>query len=1840
MNFLYFGTAQNSFSNSIKKSASFILALFLLLSSVSSAFAQEIDAVTLPVVGESDAQVLLIDTAPIVGVTDVPTEPAPVLPVADEPLTEEVVPVEEKPLEEQPIEEDPEMAAMEGISGPPEFIGKTSESSNSRVSSQVDDLTGSLVYEYPIIVPPGRNKMTPGLALTYNSANSVDDSVIGSGWDFNIPSIERINRKGTNNLYTENYFHSSFDGELISTSTGMYAAKVENGNYLKYQFSSSTWSVTDKLGTVYKFGNTAATRQDNAFNTAQVFKWMLEEVRDTNDNYISYEYYKDAGQIYPSKITYTGNGSTSGILEVNFVRESRSNASISYSTGFSVKSNYRISEIRTEINDVWARKYTLAYTTGDNGSGSLLNTIVESGQDDSSNIVTLPAVNFDYQTATTSWTYNSSLSVPIPFTMSTDIGSRMADINGDGLLDILCHNESTNGDTHCPKSDPKIYLNNGSGGWTDVSSTWLFPTDPSASPDKVAFVNSSYLDTGLRTIDLNGDGLTDLVKRNNPTSYVFMNTGSGWTYNASSSVPLPFSNGSTDTGVRIVDINGDGLVDILCHNERTSDSNCAKFDPKIYLNNGAGGWTDVSSTWLFPVMPNQSPDREVFLTYSSATGNSSDSGLRTIDLNGDGLTDLVRGNGATKYVFINTGSGWVYDASSTIPMPFLNGQTDTGIRMADINGDGLVDILCHNESTSDAYCPKSDPKIYLNNGSGGWTDVSSTWLFPVMPDQSPTREMFLSDTSTDLHLRVLDLSGDGLSDLARTNGDVANTNYVFVNSGNTLSNLLTKITYAQGGNTAITYKPTTLFKDGSSNLLNPEMPVMFDAVYQTINNDGLGSSEGNTYEYQGGDYYFNTPLDRKLAGFAKTTVTDSAGNITKTYYHQGNTSSTTLGEYDDHVSKIGKAYRFEEYDASGNLYNLTVDKVDKYTLGTDRSFIKVVRRTGLNYDGDSDHADTASEYTYDNTYGNLTEQTDWGKVTANTDGSFTDTGTDKSVETIAYVANTGNNVVGLPYQDTVVDQSANKVRESKIYYDTLSLGSVGDGNQTKIENWVTGSTYVNSQKAYNTTYGIVTSETDPRGKTSSYSYDVYNLYPATTTNPLSQTIRYTYDYSLGKPKQIIDQNNFIYQTVYDGLDRVKEEKVPDLSAPYTPVTKTAYTYTDTAGSVKVQRSDYLNATTSRDTYQYLDGLGRLTQERKEAENSGDFNVKDVFYNNRGLVLKESLPYTSSGSSKSSATSTASLYTNYTYDPVRRALTVATALGTTSSAYDDWKTTVTDAEGNIKQYYNDARKNLIQVDELNGTSTYTTNYEWNLNSKLTKITDALSNIRNFTYDGLGRRLTAEDLHASGDSYFGSWTYTYDNSGNMTQSVNPRSQTTNYTYDNINRVLTEDYTTDAGTETSYTYDSCTNGIGKLCSVSMLAGANSSSTYASNGNVASETKTINGTGYLTSYTYDRQGNILTITYPDSADSRYSFNGAGLLEKVERKENGGSYTNVISNFNYNPLDQIATQEYPNGQTTTNTFDSTKMYRLSNKQTSTNSYSTSTNNRPAITLSGAGFIKLNIGNTWTEPGYTATDTEDGTLTSSVTVTGSVNTAATGTYQLVYSVADSQGAQATRKIRTVQVYPLMSVRALVVAGGGGGGKTTTTGYGGGGGGAGGMKDQLGIGILAQSYTITVGAGGAGKTTNARGGSGGNSSFGSLLSTTGGGGGGGGSGVATGLNGGSGGGAGNNNGTTATGVSGQGNNGGSLGDGAGGGGAGAVGGNGSATSGGNGGTGSTSAITGTSVYYAGGGGGASNSVQGQGGNGGGGWGGTSGNGTPGGANTGGGVEVVLLQKIAVLEALES
>ena len=76
----------------------------------------------------------------------------------------------------------------------------------------------------------------------------------------------------------------------------------------------------------------------------------------------------------------------------------------------------------------------------------------------------------------------------------------------------------------------------------------------------------------------------------------------------------------------------------------------------------------------------------------------------------------------------------------------------------------------------------------------------------------------------------------------------------------------------------------------------------------------------------------------------------------------------------------------------------------------------------------------------------------------------------------------------------------------------------------------------------------------------------------------------------------------------------------------------------------------------------------------------------------------------------------------------------------------------------------------------------------------------------------------------------------------------------------------------------------------------------------------------------------------------------------------------------------------------------------------------------PVITLSGDNPQTVEAGTSWSEPGYSATDTEDGTITGSVVVAGdTVDVGTLGAYVITYNVTDSDSNPAVQKTRTVNV---------------------------------------------------------------------------------------------------------------------------------------------------------------------------------------------------------------------------
>ena len=1515
------------------QSVAIVLTLFFFLQYPAQVFAQSEGTSTpepeaAPAVSESEAAV--------------ETEPVPVSSKVTEPASEET---EIQSEEEEGLSEPESQSMMAGQTSGGNMTSIDDRSQKGVNALTVDENSGAMVYSYPITIPNGRGGATPNLSLNYSNQSASDNDIFGYGWSLSLPYIEVLNKEGVNKLYSTSstaYFYSSLSGELVRIgSTTAYRAKVETGDFLQYASTTSGWEVLDKSGIKYYFGTASTSRQSSSTDASKVSRWFLSKVEDTNGNYATYTYTKNLGAIYPATISYSHSSTTTGMFEVRFTLATSTLGFKSFDKAFTVTRAYKVSEIGVYVSNSKVRNYALRYGAGLNGKRDVLAGITESGIEGSST-TTLPEMTFGYEgVQKPTWTNGQYINnFPEPLS-EKDLGVRFGDLNADGLTDVVRYYQVINYSSTPTTSVTvkRVHINRGDGHW-DYNVSWNW--DDIAVPFQITETNitngatTMYNDMGTRLVDVNGDGKDDLVVAyNGPVSYtgnetvlppkqmnVYLNTGNGFKKDTTWTGLVNFSEWNTsqtlisNSASGFVDVNGDGLPDIVTSYfaSTTLGSPQANTSSTVLINSG-NGWA-YDSSYVFPAALGRKADANNYRTFD-------DNGTRLADVNGDGLVDILRGyrdSGSAnvqideKNVYLNTGKGWATSSTWTLPSEFFYNGKSTGVNIVDINGDRLPDlILSHDDGSSGVF------DFRLNVGDS-WSYVSYNLPF------------FLTQTSNyqNLGLAFIDFDGDTLVDLWGMNyADQVGTHATggtAVLNNNPIPDQLTSIVFPQGGAIDVTldgYIDTTadIYTNVGSSTINPV--VVSDYSYSS----GFGNEWSNSYDYANAGYYYATSSfrDRKFSGFGKVVRTDSLSKVT-TYFHQGNGNATTSQEANDNVAKMGFVYRSDINDLQNNLYQVKVNTYSTTSLGNTADFVKLDRETRLDYDGDSGHRDVATEYSYNSATGTVSQLTEWGRVTADTDGTFSDVSGDKRVHTYAYAASAPYNVSALPARETVKNESNATTSEVRYYYDSQSLGSVTKGNLTKQEYWVATSSYIDREWLYNG-YGLVYQEKDPRDKTTTYVYETNNLYPATTTNPLSQSTRYTYDYSAGKPKTVIDPNNLTQTFVYDGLDRITQEQVPD-SLTSASTTKTMYTYYDGSGTSSVRTQSYRSNASSTDTYSYLDGFGRQIQSRSSAETSGQYVVRDFKYGDNGLLRQESLPYFGTSSPRIHPTYLAPLYTTYTYDPQDRISAIKTSVGTTSTSYNQWGQTFTDALGKAKDFTYDAYGRLTAVGEHNGTSTYTTTYEWDNNNNLTKITDALGNIRNITYDGLSHRLTLQDLHDPSDASFGTWSFAYDPSGNLTTKTDPKSQVVGYTYDDVNRTLTENYTGTAGTEVTNVYDSCTLGVGRLCTAGNTS-ATTTFTYNYAGLPATTTRTIGTTTYSTKQTYDRLGNQTLLTYPDNSEVAYTYNNANLIETVKQRESGGSWQNIITNFDYGPHGLVTYQEHGNGTKTTKTYDPFELYRL-----------------------------------------------------------------------------------------------------------------------------------------------------------------------------------------------------------------------------------------------------------------------------------------------------------------------
>lgn len=319
-----------------------------------------------------------------------------------------------------------------------------------------------------------------------------------------------------------------------------------------------------------------------------------------------------------------------------------------------------------------------------------------------------------------------------------------ADLNCDGLKDVLVTRLLFRTDTTEPVS---VFVNDGHGGFRDETSRLFVGPVPRTTHGRQIVI-----------ADFNGDGCDDAYIPDTgndapphpgyPNTLILSAPG-GRLVDASASIP--YQSAFTHSGTA-ADINGDGHVDIyegnLCCGEAQQ--------PRVLLNDGTGKFS-VADGLLPPELfgldaidnlKDYNLPSDAYRPYSS----------RLVDVNGDGLPDLVLGSGdhtSNSLLLLNSGGGHFRVAPDAIPpKPFDISAMANGIGSGDLNGDGFTDlVLAYTKGTP--YYEGSYLQILINDGTGRFRDETQAWL----PQDQANTDTWVA------FVEIADINGDGRLDI-------------------------------------------------------------------------------------------------------------------------------------------------------------------------------------------------------------------------------------------------------------------------------------------------------------------------------------------------------------------------------------------------------------------------------------------------------------------------------------------------------------------------------------------------------------------------------------------------------------------------------------------------------------------------------------------------------------------------------------------------------------------------------------------------------------------------------------------------------------------------------------------------------------------------------------------------------------------------------------------------------------------------------------------------------------------------------------------------------------------
>ncbi|MGG8496433.1 RHS repeat-associated core domain-containing protein [Tenacibaculum sp. TC6] len=1412
----------------------------------------------------------------------------------------------------------------------------------STVGSLSVSLTGSANYSVPIVIPSGIRDIAPNISITYTSQGS--NGLAGWGW--NVSGLSTISRIPATKYYDNKHDGIDFkddrfslDGQRLIIKSGVYGAnesvyQTENFSNVKVvAYGTSPYGASygpSYFIVYYPNGNRAW--YGNSGNSRSRLEWAIFRLQDPQGNYIDYNYQSDNGLLSIKTIKYGGRiGGTTPMNQIDFSYVLRSRPENVYVGESVFKRTNLLRSIEVTTNGSQYRKYELAHNTTSLGYQRLISVKEYNAENKA-----LVPITFGYDN-TSSWIKERVKSGDLYPGFDYKTSSLIAgDYDGDGRTDAIFYNKNTR---------DKIYMHMRL--YDQISLAYEINTEKFSDifSSTILSHNNKILSqqavTTVRETSSSGSATSSIRFR------TFAQAAYGpvhqydkvWTTNKYRSdgycgntnyytIPKKYISG---------DFNGDGLTDVIAIEKQYTSSSCYPRDC-----DGGGG----------PLLPtelkkedNNSKDKSARLPIeeccdcNSYTQNQYNAKVHFIDLKRDVTSNFAKvsgylrkgigtkdkiltadhnGDGKQDIYHFKEGKLYIYTLDVNNNLTLLYEETDSAIKLdnpvllGDYNGDGKTDFVIATANKSNNW------KYFISKDTSFYKEVK-TLPFAYYKDEliqgSVTKSgVYISNPYYEYRYTAQDVNGDGKTDLIMHNTIAPYSAYdrsveyisIYKNNQNSSSSTPT-FSYETG------YTDTSgeVGKFGfpiflESNRTNGNLEYGYisvnniymyefvkdhrkDIALRSITNNGvkttvdyelLGVPE-NSFGYQTytSDYSQNYPyvnVNRANSFKLVKKLTEEGAGIKRyqDFLYQGAVSNINIGFqgflktkrtnwYGDDVSTL---WTISKYDIAnkgvvtdqwvstssyeGSNYMSKTTNTFNSSLAGNKVFISVP--TKIEQHDALTGVTTTKTITYDSYKNPLTENTVYNGGSENLAYTYSDNISSsnqyyhvgrltKRIETNTIGGNVFTTEEVYSYANNLVTEQ--KVKGNGTPWNIESFTYDASGNVTKKTLTSSGLAARSENFKYDSSGRFLIESIDVEGLKTTFTYDLFGN-PLTSTNPYNQVTTYTYD----GWNRLASQKNYLGNT-------------------------TTITYSNLSGG-GIRKN--INYPQGADEIEEYNALGWIVKTGVLGINN-KWTYKNIEYDVAGKIVKESEPYFSYPSQ----------WNTIAFDNYGRAIARTSFNGLVANiSYSGLITTVDDGTKTIKTT-KDGSGNIVKMEDPGGTIIYT--YHGN---GVMKSANYGSHVISTEIDGWGRKTKLIDPSA------GTYTYHYNNLGELLEETNPKGATT-YTYDAFGKIATKKIN---GEETNmslnYTYNSTTKLLASIQGNNARTNENYTYTYLYDSHKRpSITKEQNGKAYFEhQVTRDTYGRVNAETYI----SKNSLNNISNTVKVKNiyDTNSGILTE-IQDFN-----------------------------------------------------------------------------------------------------------------------------------------------------------------------------------------------------------------------------------------------------------------------------------------------------------------------------------------------------